>query len=860
MAPPVVAHSPDVTADISELKRRKVEGAGEGLAAPPTSAVSHTHRQTNGNSFDTVEEWRVNLRGDEGLTSGPAGERPDWWWTGCAPVAGAPGIQPDGTLTSLPAPNLATCTRQQALDYFDNTWLIDEVLFSALQGEECFYRPPYHSLRHPFIFYYGHVAVFYINKLRVAGILQEPLNLHFEQIFEVGVDEMSWDDLSKNAMTWPSVREVNQYRRQVYQTVRRAIQTHPGLDTLPVTWSSPTWAFFMCFEHERIHIETSSVLMRELPAALLRRPPQWPAYHASVGEALRAPLANDLVTVPAGDVSLGKPADWPSFGWDNEYGSRAFHVREFRASKALVSNAEFLEFVREGGYRSMQCWSEEGWRWRTFRNAKWPSFWVPDGPQGLHVYKLRLPFEVVDMSPALPAVVNHHEARAYANWRSAKLGLRGDAALRLLTEPEHQRLRHISQRDGEGRAIEDAAMERSGAAFRGVANLNLAYGAECAVDAMDPTPAGFHDTCGNLWQWCEDFIAALPNSLGVHPYYDDFTTPCYDGEHNVILGGSFMSTGNEASVYARFHFRSHFFQHAGFRLVSGTAPKETSCMDSPAPHVGSWDPSTKKGSRAATDAAAAEVLQQQLLSAYGACEQLLSPGALAVGLPGADYPARVAGMVVEAARQLGVPLGSALEVGAGVGATSFQLAAAGFESVLGVEHDTRAVAAANLAQQTGAVSVSRKDEGHLRTQLTLAVPGGSAARARVAFRQMDPCGIAPDLGPYDAVLLSGVLEKIPSPKGPLGRLGGPRGLVKKGGLVLLTASFCWSERTSASQLWLGGTTDSQGKAVRSRDGLAEALGPDFELVSEADLPQATRTCERMFSVAVMHASLWRRVA
>jgi hypothetical protein len=52
-------------------------------------------------------------------------------------------------------------------------------------------------------------------------------------------------------------------------------------------------------------------------------------------------------------------------------------------------------------------------------------------------------------------------------------------------------------------------------------------------------------------QWCEDFIASLPSSRGVHPFYDDFTTPCYDGEHQVILGGSFVSTGDEASVFAR---------------------------------------------------------------------------------------------------------------------------------------------------------------------------------------------------------------------------------------------------------------------------------------------------------------------
>jgi hypothetical protein len=43
----------------------------------------------------------------------------------------------------------------------------------ARQGEEPFYRPPAHELRHPLIFYYGHPAVLYVNKLRVAGILTE---------------------------------------------------------------------------------------------------------------------------------------------------------------------------------------------------------------------------------------------------------------------------------------------------------------------------------------------------------------------------------------------------------------------------------------------------------------------------------------------------------------------------------------------------------------------------------------------------------------------------------------------------------------------------------------------------------------
>jgi len=67
-----------------------------------------------------------------------------------------------------------------------------EALFECLKNEEAFKIPPVHNLRHPMIFYYGHPAALYINKLRVAGLLQQPINPYFEIIFETGVDEMSW--------------------------------------------------------------------------------------------------------------------------------------------------------------------------------------------------------------------------------------------------------------------------------------------------------------------------------------------------------------------------------------------------------------------------------------------------------------------------------------------------------------------------------------------------------------------------------------------------------------------------------------------------------------------------------------------
>jgi hypothetical protein len=60
-------------------------------------------------------------------------------------------------------------------------------------------------LRHPLIFYYGHTACFYINKLLEKGLIHERVNPKFESIFAVGVDEMDWDDLDEAHYTWPTV-------------------------------------------------------------------------------------------------------------------------------------------------------------------------------------------------------------------------------------------------------------------------------------------------------------------------------------------------------------------------------------------------------------------------------------------------------------------------------------------------------------------------------------------------------------------------------------------------------------------------------------------------------------------------------
>ena len=794
-----------------------------------------------------AEVWRDNLRGE--LDAELTGPRLAWWWTGLPP-RDCPGLRPDSTLTSLPLPNLATCTRQQVLDYFDNTWTLTETLFSGLQSEEAFFRPPYHQLRHPMIFYFGHPPALYVNKLRVAGLIEQPLNSYFERLFETGVDEMRWDDMSKNEMRWPSIQEVHAYRQQVYHTVRDVIETHPDLASghAPITQQQPLWALFMGFEHERIHLETSSVLIRELPLNLVRRPAEWPLLHPSAARLEPPPFPpradvdyppNDFIAVPGQPVALGKPTDWPSYGWDNEYGRRETTVQPFQASRYLVSNGEFHEFVVAGGYREPCYWSATGWDWRTFRNIKWPTFWVPDGPAGLHRYRLRALFEVIAMPWDWPVDVNYHEAKAYCAWRAE----RDSQTYRLPSEAEHQALRDRQQREAATLGVEaDPVMRFDGTTIARECgwNLNLAWSSSWPVDAGQATGAGFHDAFGNVWQWLEDHFNPLPGAK-VHPYYDDFSTPCYDGQHQMILGGSWVSTGDEASIWSRFHFRPHFFQHAGFRLVRGAGDGGAARLDrAGSPGQVYEDP---------------QILNEYLLLHYGSAQEQM-PYTFGP-VDAVEFPVRCARWLLDAAREHGAPTTTALDVGCAVGRASFELAR-GYDRVLGVDLSRAFIDAAEALRRDGELGYFRKDEGALGATLN-AMVDPAIDRNRASFRQADACSLPAELVDFDAVLLANLLCRLPSPKSLLGRLGGPLGLVKPGGLLAIFSPYSWLEQFTPPEAWLGGY-ERDGKPVKSTAALAQFLRAEsFELLREAEEPLVIREHARKYQYIVTHAMLWQRV-
>ena len=59
----------------------------------------------------------------------------------------------------------------------------------------------------------------------------------------------------------------------------------------------------------------------------------------------------------------------------------------------------------------------------------------------------------------------------------------------------------------------------------------------------------------------------------MHPLYD-ILPPTFDTKHNLIKGGSWISTGNEILRASRFAFRRHFYQHAGFRYITSDTTVE----------------------------------------------------------------------------------------------------------------------------------------------------------------------------------------------------------------------------------------------------------------------------------------------
>ena len=681
--------------------------------------------------------------------------------------------------------------RDQIRAYFHQTADLYERLFKLLSCDAAYFVKPI-ALRHPLIFYYGHTNTFFVNKLILAGLMTERVNPEMESMFAVGVDEMGWDDVNEQNYDWPSVDAVRAYRQQVRAAVDRVIDTLPINET--IDWESPWWVILMGIEHERIHLETSSVLIRQHDLKYVQSSADWPV---CPDQQSPAPI-NTFVDIPAQKMTLGKQD--ASYGWDNEYGSLVKDCSAFKAAKHLCSNAEFLSFVEAGGYANDAYWQEEGLAWRQYAQATHPTFWVKQGSE----WKLRLLAEEIKMPWSWPAEVNYHEAKAFCHWKSEQLGL----PVRLPTEAEWYSIYTHA-------GLSDAIISE-----KHQANLFLdGEASSCPVDKF--AHGDLFDVVGNVWQWTETPIFPF-DGFKVHPIYDDFTTPTYDGRHNLIKGGSWISTGNEALKSARYAFRRHFFQHAGFRYIVTNTPIEE--------HSSHYE-------------------NDQQLSEYAEFHY----GDTYYGV--SNFPKALSDLAVEVMQ--GQPLKTALDLGCATGRASFELAKH-FDHVTGIDFSARFIGLALKLAQQGVVRYTMKTEGDLvsyqeRTLVSLDLEG---VADKVEFWQGDACNLKPNFTGYDLILAANLIDRLYSPSQFLKAIHERLNL---GGVLMITSPYTWLEEHTPREEWLGGFK-KDGENVTTLDGLKAVLGTHFTLMkAPIKVPFVIRETQHKFQHTLSEVTFWKRV-
>lgn len=684
--------------------------------------------------------------------------------------------------------------RQEILGYFHKTFSLYESLFDCLAGDDAFYARA-NTLRHPLIFYYGHTAVFFINKLNVAGLINTRLDPVLESTLAVGVDEMSWDDLNDASYDWPTPAAVKTYRDKTRDCVDNFIRNCDF--SMPIGQDSPLWIVMMGIEHERIHLETSSVLIRELPIEMVQPHPMW-------GDICRKSAAapqNELIAVDGKLVKLGKAEEDGLYGWDNEYGTFETDVAPFKASKYLVSNGEYLGFVEDQAYQKKQYWDDEGWAWVTYKQAEHPNFWVKSGG----TYQYRTMLELIDMPWDWPVDITSLEARAFCKWKSEKTG----SHIRLPTEAEWSALRALEPTDQPSWDVAPG-------------NLNLEHGtSSCPVNRHEFAD-GFYDIIGNVWQWTETSIDGY-DGFKVHAAYDDFSTPTFDGKHNLIKGGSWASTGNLALKNGRYAFRRHFHQHSGFRYIEA-APL-------PAQSLNSYEKD--------------DVVAQYIEFHYGR---------ETFGV--ANFPVACVEATAEYLEDR--PTRRALDIGCATGRSSFELAKY-FDHVDAVDLSVRLIEPPTHLQATGAQRYVVPDEGELVSYRDVKLSdfdGYADIKDKISFMQGDACNLADKFKDYDMVFAGNLIDRLYDPEKFLRTI---QTRINSGGLLVLISPYSWKEEHTARDKWLGGFKAATAETYSTLQGITDILTPEFKLVDvPRDIPFSIRKTKRNFTHGISEMSVWEK--
>jgi ergothioneine biosynthesis protein EgtB len=214
----------------------------------------------------------------------------------------------------------------------------------------------------------------------------------------------------RGLVTRPDASEVGAYRAHVDRAVEELIahcdeatwrMVHPVLET--------------GLQHEQQHQE---LLLTDILHAFAQNPTA-PAYDAGWSMPAAesgADGAADYVALPAGIHKVGHEGE--DFHFDNERPAHRVLIQPVRIARTLVTNAQWLDFVADGGYATPSLWLSDGWAWREAENVSAPGYWrETDGAwQAMTLAGLR------PVDPRGPVChVSYYEADAFARWAGKHL-------------------------------------------------------------------------------------------------------------------------------------------------------------------------------------------------------------------------------------------------------------------------------------------------------------------------------------------------------------------------------------------------------------------------------------------------------
>ncbi|MET7419591.1 ergothioneine biosynthesis protein EgtB [Dactylosporangium sp. NPDC005555] len=271
------------------------------------------------------------------------------------------------------------------------------------------------------------------------------------------------------------------------------------------------FAFGMIVQHEQQHDETmlATHQLRAGPPVLSADPP--PAARVAVG---------GEVLVPAGGFDMGTSTE--PWALDNERPTHRVELPAYWIDAAPVTNAQYAEFIRAGGYDDERWWTPAGRQHRVTAGLSAPLHWTRDG-DGFTATTFGRTAPIVPDAPVVH--VCFHEAQAYAAW----------AGRRLPTEAEWEKAARHDPASGRSRRYpwgdEDPTSRH--------ANLGQRHLAPAPVGAYPDgaSPLGVHQLIGDVWEWVDSGFLPYPG-FSAFPYRE-YSEVFFGGDYRMLRGGSF---------------------------------------------------------------------------------------------------------------------------------------------------------------------------------------------------------------------------------------------------------------------------------------------------------------------------------